>query len=90
MAKTRKNGSKKFTRYLSRAYGPVGEVVNAAGNSISEVASYAGDIVKRTATGAKHLGTIWTNHTNMAIQKIKNSTGRMGKTRSRKGGRSRK
>jgi len=73
-SKTRKSGGTKYTRILSRAYGPVGEIVNAAGNSVKEVASYAGNIVKRSAYGARKLGTIWTNHTNMAIQKIRNST----------------
>jgi len=76
--KTRKSGGTKYTRILSRAYGPVGELVSATGNSVKEVASYAGNIVKRSAYGARKLGTIWTNHTNMAIQKIRNSTGTAG------------
>jgi predicted methyltransferase len=76
--KTRKLGGAKYTRILSRAYGPVGEFVNATGNSVKEVASYAGNVVKRSAFGARKLGTIWTNHTNMAIQKIRNTTGTAG------------
>ena len=78
MPKTRKSGGIKYTRILSRAYGPVGELVSATGNSVKEVASYAGNIVKRTASGAKEIGTIWTSHTNIALQKLRNSTGTAG------------
>jgi hypothetical protein len=51
----------------SRLYHPVGEIVDATGETIGEVSSTVGNVSKRTIKGASEIGRVWTRHINSAL-----------------------
>ena len=79
MAKGKRNNSIRLTR---RAWAPVGHTINATGETVGEVVSTAGNIVKRGLKGAKSLGNIWTRHANQAFTNVVRGKGRRGTRRS--------
>jgi hypothetical protein len=68
-------------RLTRRVWAPVGHTINATGETVGEVVSTAGNIVKRGLKGARSLGNIWTRHANMAIKNVVSRKGRRGNNR---------
>ena len=68
-------GGKRSTRRRSRSssgissrlYHPVGELLDATGETIGEVGGTMSNVAKRTIKGASEIGRIWTRHVNSAV-----------------------
>ena len=52
---------------------PIGHVATAAGETIREVASTAGNVAKRVINGARKVGSTWVTHTDEALKGISNA-----------------
>jgi len=68
---------------------PIGHVATAAGETIHEVASMAGNVAKRVINGARKVGNTWVTHTDEALKGISNVR-KNTKKRSRRGKKTRK
>jgi len=66
-----RGGKKRSTRksggISSKLFHPVGEILDATGETIGEVGSTAGNVAKRTIKGASEIGRVWTRHVNSAL-----------------------
>jgi hypothetical protein len=81
----RKGG--KGLRLTQRAWAPFGHAMDATGETVKEVGSVAGNLVRRSLQSVKTLGNIWTKHTNMAIRNVTRRKRRGSRKGTRKGSR---
>ena len=72
---------------MKKLTNPIGHVATAAGETIREVASTAGNVAKRVINGARKVGSTWVTHTDEALKGVSNKN---TKKRSRRGKKTRK
>ena len=67
---------------------PIGHVATAAGETIREVASTAGNVAKRVINGARKVGSTWVTHTDEVLKSMpparKNTKKQKRKSRGKK------
>jgi hypothetical protein len=63
---------------------PIGHVATAAGETIREVASTAGNVAKRVINGARKVGSTWVTHTDEAFKGVSNNTKKRSRRRGKK------
>ena len=68
---------------------PIGHVATAAGETLREVASTAGNVAKRVINGARKVGNTWVTHTDEALKGVSNAR-KNTKKRARRGKKTRK
>jgi hypothetical protein len=72
---------------MKKLTNPIGHVATAAGETIREVASTAGNVAKRVINGARKVGSTWVTHTDEALNGVSNKNTRK---RARRGKKTRK
>jgi hypothetical protein len=63
---------------------PIGHVATAAGETLREVASTAGNVAKRVINGARKVGNTWVTHTDEALKGVSNNTKKRSRRRGKK------
>ena len=66
---------------------PFGHIATATGETISEVASTAGNVAKRVINGARKVGSTWVTHTDEVLKSmppVRKNTKNMNNTKKKK------
>ena len=69
---------------MKKLTNPIGHVATAAGETIREVASTAGNVAKRVINGARKVGSTWVTHTDEALKGVSNNTKKRSRRRGKK------
>jgi hypothetical protein len=69
---------------MKKLTNPIGHVATAAGETIREVASTAGNVAKRVINGARKVGSTWVTHTDEALKGASNNTKKRSRRRGKK------